>query len=363
VTRRSALLCALLLGAVLIGRDAATWASRLVSWSDGRDSERSRPIEVLLQEVDAAEQRSDAAAIERLCAVIVDVYPEHAVVEPAMLRLVQARLKLGDGRGALRALHDMRMRFPASKLLPEATLDVGAWQYRANAYADAAGTYTDLVALVTSGDGRAPVGEDTAPAPVIWRSKALWNEHKRAERSRTELERLARHNQALCYELGGDRESALRAYERFVSRFPQDAFVPEARFHMASLLESESRLDEALRAYRYVYEDALAPVSFRCESMYRAGRLHQAARRFDDAIAVYRQALPLEPTDNEFRLAALGELAGLLEGREPKAALAIYRELSASSAPAAVRAGALQRLAALGAAPAAPTTPSATATP
>ena len=331
-------------------RVTAPWRAQL----EARSDERARaavamPLEAIVRGIEAAEERGDIAAIEQFCDALVTHHAEDPLAEPALLRLVQARLKRGDGRGAARALQDLQTRYPKSELLAEAILDVAMWQFGERAFREAAGRYTDLVALVTSGDGRAPVFEDTAPEPIIWRSKKLWNEHKRAERSRTELERLARFNQALCYERAGDREAALRAYDRFLSRFPHDAHVPEARFRMAALLEAENRVAEALPAYQAVYSDALAPVSYRSESLYRVGRLYQTARRFEEATAVYRQALPLVPADNEFRLAALSELAALLETREPAQALAIYRELSASSASTAVRAGALQRLAAMGA--------------
>jgi len=263
-----------------------------------------------------------------------------------MLRLLQARMRLGDERGAQRVFQEFQRRFPQSRLLSEALLDVANWRFQQHSYREAANAYTDLVALVTSGDG-SPAGEDTAPEPVIWRSKARWKAHQRAERSRTELERLARFNQALAYEHGGDREAALRAYDRFVSRFPQDAFVPEARFRMASLAMEEGRTEVALAGYRSVYEDPLAAVAFRCESAYRAGRAYQSARRFDEAAAAFRATMPLQPADNEFRLASLGELAQLLEGRDRAHALTIYRELAKSSTSTGVRAVALQRLSAL----------------
>ena len=353
VPRRAVVAVAVVVGLVAAGRQAGAWRVRVAKLQAERAAAAAtvRPVEAILQDIETAEQRSDIEAIERLCVALVTEHADDPILEPAYLRLVQARLKLGDGRGAQKALHELRRARPQSPLLPEAMLDLAAWQYRERAFSDAASSYTDLVALVTSGDGRAPLGEDTTPEPIIWRSKTLWNEHKRAERSRTELERLARFNQALCYEQGSDGESAMRAYERFLARFPQDAFVPEARFRMARLLEAENRTDEALQAYQEVHDDALAPAAFRCESVYRTGRLHQAARRFDEAIAAYRRALPLRPAENEFRLAALGELAALLETRDRAQALDVYRELSAASTPTAVRASALQRLTALGASP------------
>ncbi len=345
--RRSALVCGALMATVALGSRIPLWLrSHVAAVSNPPANVVAEPLDALLRGVEAAADSGATGDVAARCEAIVNGYPEHPVVEPALLRLVQARIRMADERGARAAFQMLRARFPHSRLLSEALVDMASWRYEQRDYHGAANAYTDLVALVTSADGSA-AGEDTAPPPVIWRSKSLWNEHKRAERSRTELERLARFNQALSYENAGDRDSALRAFERFLSRFPQDACVPEARFRMAGLLLEEERSDEALAAYREVYEDPLAAVAFRCESLYRAGRQYEATRRFEEAIATLRLVLPLQPADNEFRLASLGELAPLLESRDPARALAIYRELALSNAAPSVRAVAAQRLATL----------------
>jgi TolA-binding protein len=354
VARRSLVLCGVLLAIVVAGKQVPRGLQRLETLRSANTPVIVvQPIDTLLRAVEAAADTGGTGEVARLCAAILDQYPDHPVAEPALLRLVQARIRLDDERGAEAAMQMLRSRFPTSRLLTEALLDVASWRYQRGAYQEAAHAYTDLVALVTSGDG-SKAGEDTAPEPVIWRSKALWNAHKRAERSRTEIERLARYNQALSYENAKQHDSALRAYDRFVSRFPQDAFVPEARFRMANMLIAERRWQEALVHYRAVYDDPLAPVAFRCESAYRAGRALQAARRFEEAIVAYRVAVPLRPRDNEFRFAAMGELAQLIEPRDRQGALALYRELAGANVSPQVRAVALQRLEA-NAAPAAAT--------
>jgi TolA-binding protein len=348
VVGRSLLVCAFLIGAVVIGSRVPKWLDNATQRHTSAPTvESTLPLDELLQGIEAAADSSATNRVVELCTALVDRFPDHPVAEPALLRLVQANIRLRDERGIAQAFQMLRARYPHSRLLPEAFLDVASWRFQEHEFAAAASTYTDLVALVTSGNG-SPAGEDTAPEPVIWRSKALWNAHQRDIRSQTELERLARFDQALSYENGGDRESAVRAYDRFISRFPQDAFVPEARFRMAGLLLAEGRKEEALASYRRVYEDPLAAVAFRCESAYRAGREFQTDRRFEEALAAYRVTQSLQPADNEFRLAALGELAQLLEVRDPKQALALYRELVKTSTSTGVRAVALQRLAVLG---------------
>jgi tetratricopeptide (TPR) repeat protein len=177
-----------------------------------------------------------------------------------------------------------------------------------------------------------------------------WNDHQRQERSRAQLERLARFNQGLSFARGGDREAAVRAYDRFLARFPQDSRAPEAHFQVAVLQEEAGNLEDAVLHYTAV-RAAAAPgtptTPLQGESVYRAGRLLQTLRRYDDAIATLRLAHALRPSDDEFRLAALAELARLVEPREPLRALDIYRELAEHSTRPAWRAVALERLAVL----------------
>jgi tetratricopeptide (TPR) repeat protein len=262
------------------------------------------------------------------------------------VRVVQAEMALNDPLGAERALLEFRRHHPDSDLLPEVLLDVALWRFERGDYNAAAQTWTDLIAAVTRNG--APGGdEDTAPRLTIVRSLSLWKQLQREARSRTEMERLARFNQALSWERCGDGDAALRAYDRFTSRFPQDARAAEARLRVASLVLERGDLEDALVGFRAVYRDSTAPAAFRCESVYRAGRCEEALRRIDAAAATYGDALPLQPADDEFRLASLAELAHLIEAREPTRAVAIYRELASVSTDTAVRAVVLQRLAIL----------------
>lgn len=343
---------AALLSLVLVaGAWAASHPTALSDWAshpreEDADHVAEAPLEVLVRLVEEASAADRQDEVVRLCKAIIDGYPDHPVVEPARVRLLQASMEVGDVVGAERALQEFRRHHPDSALLPEVLLHVATWQYERGTYADAAQTWTDLIAAVTR-NGVASVEDDNAQRMVIVRSLSLWRKIKQEERGRTALERLARFNQALCWERSGDHEAALRAYDRFVARFPQDEHAPEARFRIASLLLERGHPEEALDFFRAVYEDVGAEPAFRCESVYRAGRLLESQRHPDAAAATYARALELGPPDNAMRLAALAQLAHLVEQREPMRALAIYRELASSSSDLAIRAVALQRLAVL----------------
>ena len=347
--RESWRLRALLLAGVLVaGAWAASHPGALVEWATRPRATAAVPDSTealgdLVRQVEEASAAGQHAEVARLCATIVEGYPDHPVAEPARVRYLQASMEIGDVRAAEEALVDFCRRHPDSPLLPEVLLHVATWQYERGKYGAAAQTWTDLIAATTR-NGIGEGSEDAAARPVIVRSLSLWRKIQREERSRTQLERLARFNQALSWQLAGDGESALRAYDRFLARFPEDGHAPEARFRLANLLLERDFADEALDFYRTVYEDPNADPEFRCESVYRAGRSQEQRRRTEAAVEIYGHALDLVPPDHPLRLASLTQLAQLVEQREPGRALAIYRELANTSSEPAVRAVALQRL-------------------
>lgn len=348
VRLRSAGLCALLVCGGAIARHPETVLGRFgLLPSDSNASPYGPSIDALVQEVEAAAAAGHESDVQDACARLIAQYPDHPMVEPAYVRLVQGLVASHDYSGAQRTFDAFRTLHPQSTLLPEALLDMAGWQYEIGRYEQAARGYTDLVAMVTNASFVVEIGEDTAPQPILWRSQRLWKEHQRRLRSRTQLERLARFNQALCYEQGGNAEAALRAYERFRARFPADERSAEANFHEAALHVAVGRNAEALEHFIAAAETASAPVALRSESLYRAGLLLQAGRRNDEAIAIFRRVQSVRPTDDTFRIASLAALAQLLEDREPLRALDIYREIADCATQPAMRAVALERLSVL----------------
>ncbi len=304
-------------------------------------------LDALVQQVESAAAAGRESEVQDACARLIAQYPDHPLVEPAYVRLVQGLVAAHDYSGAQRTFDAFRTLHPQSTLLPEALLDMAGWQYEIGRYEQASRSYTDLVAMVTNASFVPEGDEDTAPQPILWSSKRLWNEHQRRLRDRTQLERLARFNQALCYEQGGNGEAALRAYERFRARFPQDERTAEANFHEAAIHVAAGRNAEALARFVATADAGKAPAALRSEGLYRAGLLLQASRRTDDAIAIYRRAQDLRPLDDSFRIASLAALAQMLEEREPLRALDIYREIAECSTQPSLRAVALERLAVL----------------
>jgi len=348
VRARSALLCAALVAALVAGRHPQALLERIgLAHPGALDAAALSSLETLTHDAQAAEAAGHAAEAARLQALLCTQYPQHPAAEWARLQLARDLADQGDFAGAVGAFQKFRLLHPESRLLPPALLEVAGWQYEVCDYLGAAHTYTDLIALVTRPAAGRGTSEDAAPAASAWPAARRRHRGSAARLDPERLERLARFNQAVCLERGGNRDGALRAYDRFMSRFPEDARVPEAHFQMGTLLLESQDPQGAVRHFRAVWESPESAPQFRSESIYRAGRAYESLLQAEDAIATLRLAIELRPANDEFRLAALARLALLVQERQPLLAVGAYRDIAASSKRPAWRAAALERMTSL----------------
>ncbi len=341
---RAGALC-VLLGASLLaaGNPEPLWdiACRLIPGL--RPDTEALPAPLQLRIADAEHARGHYEEAARLYAVLVAQHPTHPLAEHASISQIQTHVARGDLSGAQSALESFRVRAPRHASLPRLLLDVAALHFQAEQYERAARNYTDVIALVTRFERIQRRIEDTVP-PTPQRRRALHREKQRRVAERTDVERTARFNLALCYDELGRDESALSAYRRFVARFPRDARSAEASYRAGILEQRAQRLDAALASFAAVWQARQAPATFRAASIYQAGRCLERQRRHEEARNVYRLALDLELRDDEHRLAALSRLAFLLRDDEPLRALEIYRDLADNSDGSVYRALARQHL-------------------
>jgi TolA-binding protein len=348
VRLRSAVLCALLLCGLYVARHPEVLPGRLGGMRSQAAVGLPRlPVEGVLRDAEAAEAAGRFAQAARFYQIVCTQHGNEPVAEQAYLRRVRALAGAGQYEEALRAFQEFRLLYAKSAHMPEGLLQVADLQYRKGEYVEAAHTYTDLIGAMTHAQNAVVPSEDTAPPMTIGAKMRAEQGRQENEDSRAQLERLARFNQALCYEKSHNRDAALRAYDRFMSRFPQDERVAEAHFQMGALQFEADSLEAAARHFRAAWESPQAPPQFRSESVYRAGRCYQALRRRKEAIETYHLALDLRPSDDEFRQASLAELARMVEGEDPLLAVQIYRDLAVHSQRPAWRAVAQERLAGL----------------
>jgi len=343
---RSGLLC-LVLGGVLALSASPEWLQR--AWDqvrpDAHDALPLVPADILLRAANTAESRGDLEESLRLYRMFCEQHPDHPGVEDALAQ--QARQHLS--RGELDAAHEdyrvLRVRFPESTLQRPLLRELAEHELEQGRYEEAMRSYKDLVGLAIRPEERRGL-EDAVPESGL-SQKAQRALADREERERNELERVARFNLALCQEKTQHPAAALRAYDRFVRRFPTDTRVAEAQYRMGALQLELGRLYEARRHFEplCVQED-ISPV-LRAASIYQAGRCSEKLKQLDEARRFYRLAIALEPQEDDYRLASLERLARLLEKPEPMHAREVYRDLASHSDNAVRRAIARQRFVAL----------------
>lgn len=341
---RAGMLCALL-GVTLLaaGNPESFWGMASAVIPGMRPGTPTLPADVQLRIADTEFARGHFEEASHHYALVVTQHPTHALAERAALQQIQTHIALGDVDGAQSALGSFRVRAPRHASLPRLLLDVASLQFRGAQYERAARNYTDVVAMMTRFERDEASLPDDGPATHAER-RAQHNEKQRRLAERTEIERTARFNLALCYDMQGKDEGALSAYKRFARRFPRDVRSAEAYYRAGILEQRAERLDAALQSFALVWQAPQVPATFRAAGIYQAGRCLERQRRYDEARDIYRLALDLENVDDAHRLAALSRFAFLLRDSEPLRAMEIYRELADNRNDSVYRALARQHL-------------------
>lgn len=341
---RAAALCALL-GVTLLaaGSPESLWGVASAVIPALRPDTPNLPAEVQLRIGDAEFARGHYEEALHRYALVVTQHPTHALAERATWQQIQTHIALGDVDAAQSVLQSFRMRAPRHASLPRLLLDVALLQFRGAQYERAARNYTDVVALMTRFERDEASQLENGPATPAER-RAEHNEKLRRIAERREIERTARFNLALCYDMEGKDEGALSAYKRFARRFPRDVRSPEAYYRAGILEQRAERLDAALQSFALVWQAPQVPATFRAAGIYQAGRCLERQRRYDEARDIYRLALDLEHVGDAHRLAALSRYAFLLRDSEPLRAMEIYRELADDRTDSVYRALARQHL-------------------
>jgi len=341
--RRAAVFCALLgLALSLAGWPEFFWGL-LKNGHPGMVAEFPRvPAEVLLRTAQAAHTQGRLQESARLYGLLLTQHPDHPLAENALAVRVQTLVALGKVEEAQASLRELEVRSPGSDALTAAMLEVACALMRQGQLQQALGVYTDVVAFTTQVE-LPRRHEDTVPNSWA-RRRAQYNAHTRTVAQRSRMERIARFDLAVCHDLAGNRAEALRAYERFVHRFPNDPRVPEAYFRMGVVARAMGRLEDAVQDFTQVWQAETTAAVFRAASIYQTGLCLEALQRDAEAREIFALAKALTPRQDPCRLAALHRLALLVRDVEPLLALEIYRDLAAHSADAVERALAQQEL-------------------
>ena len=104
----------------------------------------------------------------------------------------------------------------------------------------------------------------------------------------------AMYNAAVQQHQRGSLNTAQRAFEDFLQRYPNHALSPEARFYLADGLEQEDRLQDAIAAFNQISE--LHPTALRVpDALYRIGLLHQQLGNRQEAVRFLERVVNTYP--------------------------------------------------------------------
>ncbi len=99
------------------------------------------------------------------------------------------------------------------------------------------------------------------------------------------------HNLGLIYEQRGEYDSALNRYQQAIERHLQDGDRAAAWEHVGHIHTARQQLDDAVAAYRRATE--LSPTD--ALPWYHLGNVYRSLNRADEAISAYEQAIKLDP--------------------------------------------------------------------
>ncbi len=140
--------------------------------------------------------------------------------------------------------------------------------------------------LRESGDLRGARGQYVLAAE---RRVALYREFPDSEWSP-----LALYNAAATYETARDIDESVSLYNEFITRYDEHEFIPDAKFTLGLIHDSQANFLLAVDWFEQVmeYDDFVD----RSAAVLNAARLREALSQFDDAIEHYEEYMSLEPT-------------------------------------------------------------------
>jgi tetratricopeptide (TPR) repeat protein len=94
----------------------------------------------------------------------------------------------------------------------------------------------------------------------------------------------------------GDFEHAEVEYRRALEANPE---LEDARFNLAGALFKQQKADEAAKIYATFAADSLSAAPLVSEANFNLGNVMLSGQKIDEAIELYKQALRLNPTDQQ----------------------------------------------------------------
>ncbi|MGM0568463.1 MAG: tetratricopeptide repeat protein, partial [Elusimicrobiota bacterium] len=226
--------------------------------------------------------------------VILD-FPDSSQIERAYYYNAESYFLAGDYEKAIRAYEQgFISNFPEHEYVPDAMFNLGIAYFNLEEYDKSIEAYENFL--------------------------DMYPEH--------ELAQNAFINMAVTYNRIHQVSDAVEAYERLIESFPESERVPSIYLKIGELHEENNNYEKAIEYYRKIEEDKKEYP----EAQYYIGICYNELGMGDEEKEVYENMVEYHDKSNEYRLAALFELAAITREHDREKAEAYYRDII-SNAP------------------------------
>jgi TolA-binding protein len=236
-----------------------------------------------------------AQAVTELHKLLLD-YPETVRAPAGFIEIAEAEEHLDDLTSAQRDYRSLLQLLPAGPLSINVRMRLGAVEFKAKKFAEAAADFRALMALAVSSGTKAD----------------------------------AAYNLAEALKEDRDYENSLKAWAQFIAAYPADPRRSDALLETAAIYETQRALEKAAQVYEQATQDERMAPDKKAVLYNRLGDIALEKGDKQSALDSYGKLLALT-SSSDARLAGLAQLAALYEGKEYwRNALMIYRQIEQS---------------------------------
>jgi len=222
---------------------------------------------------------------------LIEEYPETALAVDARFELAEWKAERGENADAAKLLKDALEAEPADKPVPAETLErirlrLGATLFTLKDYKNAAAQFEALLAnpkspyyaqcIYRAGECLFAAGEYEKAAARLAPFRDKPDLHNASGLGDRALLRLG-----LALIAAKNTNGGRQALETMLQRFANSPYAPEARYGFAQALQTQGKLDEAVKAYEQVIAGTKSELA--AKSWMQIGECRMAQRKFADA--------------------------------------------------------------------------------
>jgi TolA-binding protein len=250
-------------------------------------------------------------------------YPTSVYADDAYYEIAQEYLKLQDPSQAIESLRILCKKYPQSEFAGKGLVQLGLLYYNANNNAEAITYYKQAVSNYN--------GTDEARNALIG-LKNIYIDMGQIEDYSAFVDGLGGNAPRLSinekdslsylsaekYYLTAKCDEAIKAFEKYITNYPNGAFLLQANFYSGDCLYQARNYSEALKKFNYVFSQPTN--KFTEQALLGAARIEVSLKNHEQTITYYQQLIEVSSSDASLKEAYVGVMrASYLLQRYPEA--------------------------------------------